>query len=52
MHMIVYKMFDNGDIEGFFTMFLLLYFDDTVLLVESASELQFALNSIYLYCET
>ena len=49
---ISHLLFDNDDIEVFFKMYLLLYADDTVILAESAAELQLALNSMYLYCET
>ena len=31
---------------------MLLYADDTVLLAESAEELQAALNAMFLYCKT
>ena len=32
--------------------YMLLYTDDTVLLAESAEELQAALNAMFLYCKT
>ena len=40
---------DNDDIEVYFKLYLLLYADDTVILVESKEQLQAALNSMYLY---
>ena len=49
---ISHLLFDNNDIEVFFKLYLLLYADDTVIFAESASELQAALNAMYLYCET
>lgn len=33
-------------------MFILFYADDTVILAESANDLQFALNEFYRYCDT
>ena len=32
------------------TLFVLLYADDTIILVENEIELQFALNKVYEYC--
>ena len=36
----------------YFKLYLLLYADDTVLLAESKEQLQFALNSMYINCQT
>ena len=38
------------DIEVFFKMYTLLYADDTVVMAESAEELQLALNAVHTYC--
>ena len=43
---------DTDDVEVYFKMYLLLYADDTVILAESQEQLQAALNSMYLYCQT
>ena len=45
-------VFDNDDVEVYFKLYLLLYADDTVILAESKEQLQAALNSMYLYCQT
>ncbi|XP_071139805.1 uncharacterized protein [Mytilus edulis] len=42
---------DNDEIAVYFRLYLLLYADDTVILAESESELQAALNAMYLYCK-
>jgi hypothetical protein len=43
---------DTKDVEHYLKLFVLLYADDTVILAESAAELQSALNSMYLYCKS
>ena len=43
---------DNDDVEVYFKLYLLLYADDTVISAESDEQLQAALNSMYLYCQT
>ena len=42
----------DNDIEIFFKMFSLLYADDTIVLAESAKEMQRALNAVKAYCQT
>ena len=41
-----------NEIESFLYIFCLLYADDTLILAETAEELQDALNALYTYCET
>ena len=48
----IYLLCDNDDVEVYFKLYLLLYADDTVKLAESQEQLQAALNSMYLYCQT
>lgn len=48
----IHLLCDNEDIEVYFKLYLLLYADDTVILAESNEQLQAALNSMYLYCQT
>ena len=48
----IHLLCDNDDVEVYFKLYLLLYADDTVILVESEEQLQAALNSMYLYCQT
>ena len=48
----VHLLCDNEDIEVYFKLYLLLYADETVILAESKEQLQTALNSMYLYCQT
>ena len=43
---------DNDDVEIYFKLYLSLYADDTVILAESQEQLQAAVNSMYLYCQT
>lgn len=43
---------DNDGIEVYFKLYLLLYADDSEILAESQDQLQAALNSMYLYCQT
>ena len=45
-------LFGNDDIEVFFKLYLLLYANDTGILVESKDELWAALNAMYLYCKS
>ena len=40
----------DDDIEVFLRMFVLLYADDTIVMAESAGDLQIALNAVYEYC--
>jgi hypothetical protein len=40
----------DDDVEYFLRMYVLLYADDTIVMAESAEELQAALNSVYEYC--
>ena len=49
---ISHLVFDDSEIEVFFKLYLLLYADDTVILAESAAELQSSLNAMYLYCQS
>ena len=48
----VSKTLSNDDVEYFVKIFTLLYADDTVILAESASQLQMALDAAHEYCET
>ena len=48
----IHLLCDNGDVEVYFKLYLLLYADDTVILAESEEQLQAALNSMYLYRQT
>ena len=41
----------DNDIEVFFRLYILLYADDTIVLAESAEELQKALSSVHEYCK-
>ena len=43
---------DTDEISVYLRLYLLLYTDDTVILVEFKVELQTALNAMYLYCKT
>ena len=40
----------DDDVEYFIRIFTLLYADDTIILAESAEQLQLALNAVYNYC--
>ena len=42
----------TDDINVYLRLYVLLYADDTIILAESESELQSALNGLYLYCST
>ena len=48
----IHLLCDNEDIEVYFKLYLLLYADDTVILADSKEQLQAALNSMHLYCQT
>ena len=48
----VHLLFDNEDVETYFKLYLFLYADDTVILAESRDQLQAALNSMCLCCQT
>ena len=45
-------IFSNNDIEVYFTLYILLYADDTVIFAESETELQSALIAMFLYCKS
>ena len=45
-------LLSNDEIEVYFKLYILLYADDTVILAESAVELQSALNAMFLYCKS
>ena len=40
----------DEDVEYFIKIFTLLYADDTIILAETAEQLQLALNAVYSYC--
>ena len=42
----------NDDVEVFFTLFTLLYADDTIVLAENENDMQNALTSVKNYCDT
>ena len=46
------RLLDTDGVTVYFRLYLLLYADDTVILAESAAELQASLNVMYFYCET
>ena len=48
----VASILNTEDIEVFFKLYLLLYADDTVIFAESPEELQTALDTMQLYCDT
>ena len=48
----IHLLCDNDYVEVYFKLYLLFYADDTVILAESEEQLQAALNSMYLYCQT
>ena len=43
-------LLNTDEVAVYFRLYLLLYADDTVILAESAAELQASLNAMYLYC--
>ena len=45
-------LLSNENIEVYIKLYTLLYADDTVIFTESATELQAALNAMYLYCKS
>ena len=49
---LVHQTLDTHEVEVYMRLYMLLYADDTVLLAESAEELQAALNAMFLYCKT
>ena len=51
---LVHQTLDMHEVEVYMRLYMLLYTDDTVLLAESAEELQLqaALNAMFLYCKT
>ena len=48
----IHLLCDNDDVEVHFKPYILLYTDDTIILVESQEQLQAALNSLFIYCQT
>ena len=44
------ELLSDDDVEVFFKLYILLYADDTIILAESPSDLQKALNGMYIYC--
>ena len=48
---IIHKSLDDDIVEFYLRLYLLLYADDTLILAESPSELQAALDSMQTYCE-
>lgn len=46
------KYLNDDDVEIFFRLFILLYADDTIVMADSAEELQTALNAVHNYCST
>ena len=48
----IHLLCDSDDTEVYFKLYLLLYGDDTVILAETQEQLQAALNSMFLYCQT
>ena len=48
----IHLLCEYDDVEVYFKLYLLLYADDTVILAESQDQLQAALNSMYLFCQT
>jgi hypothetical protein len=51
-YILLMKMLNNklSEDEVFFKLFVLLYVDDTIILAESAEELNVALKAVYEYC--
>ena len=49
---LVHQTLDTQEVEVYMKLYMLLYADDTVILAESADELQAALNAMFLYCKT
>ena len=43
------RLLDTDEVAVYFRLYLLLYADDTVILAESAAELQASLNAICIY---
>ena len=48
----VNETFSDYELDLYFKLFTLLYADDTIILAESAEELQLALDALYEYCQT
>jgi len=48
----VTKYLSDDDIEMWLRLYLLLYADDTIIMAETSTDLQNALNSLHLYCST
>ena len=46
------SLLDTDEITVYFRLYSLLHADDTVILAESAAELQASFNAMYLYCKT
>ena len=49
---LVHQTLDTKEVEVYMKLYMPLYADDTVILAESADELQAALNAMFLYCKT
>ena len=49
---LVHQTLDTQEVEVYMKLYMPLYADDTVILAESADELQAALNAMFLYCKT
>ena len=47
-----YQYLSDEDVVYFIRVFTLLYADDTIVLAETAEQLQLALNAVYDYCQT
>ena len=48
----IHFLLSTDEVDTFLKLYLLLYADDTVILAESAQQLQAALNAMFLYCKT
>ena len=44
------KLLSDEDVEHFLRLFTLLYADDTIVMAESAEQLQLALDAVHRYC--
>ena len=48
----IHFLLSTDEVEVFLKLYLLLYADDTVVLAESAQQLQAGINAMFLYCQT
>ena len=48
----IHLLCNCDDVEVYFKLYILLYADGTVISAESQEQLQAALNSMYLFCQT